>query len=113
MIPQSLRDIIAALVHKTRSGQAKWQKRRFSGDRDVYIALGPYVLGVFESRWGSIVVKLKTAAGEEKLSVPIDREDADYPMLSELLDLADPGDREVNGMLDDVRRLVLQAGPVG
>lgn len=113
MIQRAMRDIISALVQKTRSGEAKWQKRRFSGDRDVYIELGPYVLDLFESRWGQIVVKLKNEVGEEKLSIAVPRDDADYALVSELLDLADPGDREVNGMLDDVRCVVLQAGPGG
>jgi hypothetical protein len=113
MIHQAMRDIIGALVQKTRSGDAKWRKRPFSGERDAYIDLGPYVLWIAETRWGPIVIKLQDQAGEEKVSQRVLRDDVDYPLLSELLDLADPGDREVNGVLDDVRRLVLQAGPVG
>jgi hypothetical protein len=114
MIPSTVRDIIVALSHKTRAGEANWQKRRFSGERDVYIELGPYVLDVFESRFGPIVVKLKNASDDEVLfSVPVERSDDDFPLLSDMLDRADPTSAELEGVLSDVRRMVQQAGPVG
>jgi hypothetical protein len=114
MIPSAVRDIIVALSHKTQRGEANWQKRRFSGDRDVYIELGPYVLDVFESRFGPIVVKLKNASDDEVLfSVPVERTDDDFALLSELLNVADPTSEKLELVLSDVRRMVQQAGPVG
>ncbi|HEU4884026.1 MAG TPA: hypothetical protein VFT45_17325 [Longimicrobium sp.] len=113
MIPQEARDIIAALLQKTQAGEANWQRTRFAGGRDVFIDLGPYVVHVFEGREGAVFVRLKDDSGVELLAFSVAREDAEFGMASELLSLAHQHVMNPGGVLDDVRRLVLQAGPVG
>ena len=113
MIPTETRDILAALLEKTRAGEAKWQRPRFAGGRDVCLDLGSYVLTVFETRHGAIAVQLKNDGGAELLSFSIDRSDPDYGFLAELLEQAQDTAMNLGGALNDVRRLVLQAGPVG
>jgi hypothetical protein len=113
MTPHVARDIIVALLEKTKSGTAKWQKPWLGGDRHVYIDLGPYVLTLYESRFGPTVIKLENEAGDDVLAIPVERNDPDFGLVSELLDLADPGSHRADGVLSDVRRLVMQTGPIG
>jgi hypothetical protein len=68
---------------------------------------------IFETRFGSIVLKLRNQAGEDVFSTPVLPDDPDFGLVSGLLDLADPGSPQLDGVLNDVRRLVLQTGPIG
>jgi hypothetical protein len=113
MIPQAVRDVVVALLEKTRAGEANWRKPRFSADRHTAIRLGQYVFTIFENRFGLIVLKLEDRDGEVVLSLPVQRDDPDFGLVDTLLDLADPGFPVRDGVLNDFHRLVMQAGPIG
>lgn len=114
MIPQAARDVVVALLEKTRAGEANWHKPRFSGDRHTSIRVGPYLLTVFATRHGAIVIRLEDEEKEELVfSHPVQRDDPDFGLVDELLELADPGLPVLDGVLNDVHRLVTQAGPIG
>ena len=113
MIPHEARDVVTALLHKTRAGEAKWQRSRFAGGRDVYIDLGPYVVHVYEGREKAVYVRLSSDSAVGLLSFSVDPDDPDFALASELLDHAYRMSVNLDGVLSDVRRLVEQAGPVG
>jgi hypothetical protein len=114
MIPQAARDVVVALLEKTRAGEAHWHKPRFSGDRHTSIRLGPYLLTLFATRHGAVVIRLENEGqGELVFSHPVLPDEPDFELVDELLGLADPGFPVRDGVLNDVRRLVTQAGPIG
>jgi hypothetical protein len=112
MMPQEMREIARTLLEKTLAGQANWQESRFAGGRDVYIELEPYVLHVFETRAGAIVVRLRNGESELR-KFTLGQQDEDYPLFSDLLSAAWQRAVNLDGVLSDLRRLVEQAGPVG
>jgi hypothetical protein len=113
MIPTELRDIIVALLQKTRAGEARWHETKFAIRRDVNIHLGPYALQLYEEHRDAITIALQSETFVDLLRCTVKSSEPDWQLVSELLDEAQHRAANVGGVLSDVRRLVEQAGPVG